>query len=187
MSRTIARLILAMLLLPATGVVFVLCIAVLAQSNGPPSVPGLLAMWFAVYAFVFTYWILLWRSSVRWTDGRIVQTVMASVGSLFVGAAFGAVCSALNRGIPIQPLILFGGGIVPIVWVLATVILWRETAAERMQRLTALGGAVRVECPLCGYDLSGLRDLRCPECGSAFTLDQLLASQPKREEHPAEL
>ena len=30
----------------------------------------------------------------------------------------------------------------------------------------------------CAYDMTGLKGTRCPECGSEFTLDELLASQP---------
>jgi predicted amidophosphoribosyltransferase len=76
---------------------------------------------------------------------------------------------------------------VPIVWVLATVILWRETAAERLARMSRLVSHPTVLCPVCGYNLSGLREARCPECGGSFTLDELAASQPQRDEHPAEL
>jgi hypothetical protein len=36
---------------------------------------------------------------------------------------------------------------------------------------------VRVNCPECGYLLVGLRDLRCPECGTQFTLDELIRAQ----------
>ena len=82
---------------------------------------------------------------------------------------------------------LLGGGTVPIVWVLATVLLWRETNAERVARMSNLIGNPTVVCPFCGYNLSGLREARCPECGNSFTLDQLAASQPRRDEHPAEL
>jgi hypothetical protein len=30
-----------------------------------------------------------------------------------------------------------------------------------------------IPCLKCGYDLTGLREARCPECGSQYTLDQL--------------
>ena len=76
--------------------------------------------------------------------------------------------------------VLFGGGLPPIVWVLATVLIWRETPQERMQRITAMG-TDSVSCPVCGYNLTGLREARCPECGSSFTLDQLLSGQPQRD------
>ncbi|MDB5303490.1 MAG: hypothetical protein JWM97_1039, partial [Phycisphaerales bacterium] len=38
-----------------------------------------------------------------------------------------------------------------------------------------------VVCPTCGYNLTGLTATRCPECGSQFTLDELMAAQPGRE------
>jgi hypothetical protein len=69
---------------------------------------------------------------------------------------------------------------VPIVWVLMTVVVWRETTAERTHRLAA-AGADRIVCPMCGYAMTGLREARCPECGAAYTLEQLIATQPSRE------
>lgn len=37
-------------------------------------------------------------------------------------------------------------------------------------------------CPLCEYNLRGLSDARCPECGSQYTWAELL--DPRRREHP---
>ena len=74
MSATIVRLILAMLILPVTGAVFLLAfVAVLARSSGrgPPSISAVLMLWMGVYTFVATYWILLWRSTVKWTRARV--------------------------------------------------------------------------------------------------------------------
>src|SRR5687768_524801 len=39
-----------------------------------------------------------------------------------------------------------------------------------------------VHCPLCGYNLSGLTEPRCPECGYASDWDDLL--HPERNLHP---
>ena len=39
-----------------------------------------------------------------------------------------------------------------------------------------------VECPLCGYNLRGLVEARCPECGAAFDFDEL--RDPARRKHP---
>jgi hypothetical protein len=36
---------------------------------------------------------------------------------------------------------------------------------------------VQVNCPGCDYSLIGLRDLRCPECGLEFTIDELIRAQ----------
>jgi hypothetical protein len=189
-SATIARLILAMLILPATGVVFLLAfVAVLARGGGqgPPSLGGVAVLWMVVYAFVATYWILLWRSTVRWTRARVRNTALAGLLSLAGGAAFAAALVAVSRAIPNGIALLLGGGGVPIVWVLSTVLLWRETPAERLARMSGLVANPTVLCPVCGYNLSGLREARCPECATTFTLDELAAAQPQRDEHPAEL
>lgn len=175
MTATIARLVLAMLILPATGVVFAITLAVLLKPARPPSVQELLVLWAVVYAFAGTYWVLLWRGVVRWTRGRVVRTAGATALALLIGAAFAGFALALNHRLPAQFLILVGGAIVPIVWVLATVVLWRETPHERADRLAALGG--KVACPLCGYNLAGLPTSPCPECGGRFTLDRLAAAQ----------
>ena len=42
--------------------------------------------------------------------------------------------------------------------------------------------AVDLHCPLCGYDLRGLADGRCPECGFAFRRAELLDAE--RDRHP---
>jgi rubrerythrin len=60
-----------------------------------------------------------------------------------------------------------------------TVLVWRETNAERAARLAAVG-ASEIVCPVCGYRMAGLREARCPECGAAFTIEQLVAAQPNR-------
>lgn len=190
MTATIARLILAMLILPATGAVFLLVfIAVIARSagSGPPGAGGVGVLWAIVYAFVATYWILLWRSTVKWTAARVRNTALAALLALGGGAVFAGTLMAVARQIPPGIAMLLGGGFVPIVWVLGTVLLWRETPSERLARMSKLISAPTVLCPVCGYNLTGLREARCPECGGSFTLDQLAASQPQREEHPAEL
>src|SRR3954471_15021106 len=190
MSATIARLILAMLILPATGAVFLLgFVAVVARSsgNGPPRMLDVAVLWVFVYAFVATYWILLWRSTVRWTGARVRNTALAGLLAMAGGVAFAGALVAISRAIPQGIALLLGGGGVPIVWVLATVLLWRESPAERLARMSNLVLHPTVLCPVCGYNLSGLREARCPECGASFTLDELAASQPQRDEHPADL
>jgi hypothetical protein len=132
-------------------------------------------LWTLVYTFIGAYWVLLWRGVVRWTRRRVGLTLLATLGSIGCGVFVGVMCVALNGQMPPPIGILFGGGVVPIVWTVATVVLWRETPAERVARLTA-GGAPPAACPLCGYSLVGLRECRCPECGATFTIDQLLAA-----------
>ena len=185
MTRLVARLVLAMLLLPMTGAVLVICFALFVIRPGPPAVMSLLGMWAAVYAFVGVYWVLLWRGAVRWTAARIARTIAATLLALAAGAAVATLCMTFNRNLPPQLAVLAGGGIVPIMWVLATVLIWRETQRERLERLAVLGGTVA--CPICGYNLAGLSEARCPECGSTFTLERLMAGQQRQEERAASL
>lgn len=41
----------------------------------------------------------------------------------------------------------------------------------------APSGEVRVFCPRCRYSMVGLRESRCPECGTQYTLDDLIRQQ----------
>ena len=180
MTAMVARLVLAMLLLPMTGAVFVVTMTTMIRPAGPPDTSQLLTLWGIVYLFVGLYWVLLWAGVVHWTTRRIVLTAAATVVSLALGAVVGLVAIIMNHVLPGPLALMAGGGIVPIVWVLATVLVWKETPAERVQRLAGIG-APAVTCPLCGYNLAGLHEARCPECGGQFTLDQLVSTSTKND------
>ena len=188
MTRTVARLILAMLLLPSTGAVLLLLFLALfpGPDVGPPPVARLLLMWFLLYFFVGAYWIILWHDMVLWNRRRVSLTALATVVSLAGGCALALGLMAMNRRLPPQMAVLIGGGTVPITWVLATVLIWRETAAERLGRLTS-HGMPAIACPLCGYNLAGLKEARCPECGASFTLEQIVLARPRTGAQAAEL
>jgi hypothetical protein len=148
---------------------------VVGMGGGPPPIAGLVVLWVIIYVFIAAYWILLWREVVRWTPPRVRRTVLAALGALVSGGLFGLFLTAF--ALPeLEMVVLMGGGLPPIVWVLATVLIWRETRHERLTRLAATGGRA-VICPLCGYNLTGLRDTRCPECGGHFTVDELVRAQ----------
>ena len=186
MTRTVARLILAMLLLPCTGAVFLLLFLALIPTSGPPTVRRLLLMWSSLYVFVGTYWIMLWRDMVPWNERRVRLTALATVLSIAGGGAVAFGCMAINSQVPPPITVLIGGVTVPITWILSTVLLWRETGAERLGRLTA-HGMPALACPLCGYNLAGLTEARCPECGASFTLEQIVLAQPRTATPSAEL
>ncbi len=63
-----------------------------------------------------------------------------------------------------------------VMWLIATVFIWRETAGERAARVKGPGKRA-VTCPTCGYNLTGSSECRCPECGSKFTVDELMGLQ----------
>jgi hypothetical protein len=127
------------------------------------------------WLFVAGYWWLLWRASVNWNGWRIGGSAAAIVGSAIVSGLVGVLISAaVDRGN--GDFGTFVATVLSILlWLISTVFLWRETPKERSTRLSGAGNAIT--CPTCGYNLTGLSESRCPECGTKFTLDQLLASQ----------
>ena len=130
---------------------------------------------------VAAYWLLLWRSGVAWTARRIVWTAVASAAAVTADLAAPAVLTALDDvygSASRANAMAFTIGVIAM-WLMATVFIWRETPAERAARVGASGSSA-VACPTCGYNLTGLGEARCPECGSRFTLDELLAAQPAR-------
>ena len=126
------------------------------------------------WLFLAGYWILLWRSSVRWTAARRMATVGAAVLS-FVTSLLVAV--AINEMLERDIGSFVGSVMARMLWLVATVLIWRESADERIKRLRDIG-TDNIVCPKCGYNLTGLHQARCPECGTQFTLNELLASQP---------
>jgi hypothetical protein len=151
--------------------------AAFASRGGTPAYYEIILMWAVVLMFIGAYWMLLWRDLVRWTPSRKRNTYLTTVLAVLVGGLIGSFLAYGMRANP-EAAILVGGGFVPIVWVLATVLVWRETPKERVERLIA-AGTDAVCCPVCGYNMTGLRESRCPECGSMFTLDQLLTTHTR--------
>ena len=173
MSHLIARLLLSMLVFPLGGLVYTI-VVVISFSRGQYGNEGWIVAGIVCWAFVAAYWILLWRSAVRW-EGRVGTTLVAAILCALVGAVVGAMCNTIERGFG-----AFAGTTSTILlWLVATCFIWRESPAERAQRLGA-SGRDGIVCPTCGYNLTGLKEPRCPECGTQFTLDELLASQPSR-------
>jgi hypothetical protein len=183
MSRLIARILLSIFVFPLGGLLYTVTVAVMEQamrtSGYRYSTAALIyftvaggVTWLAVGA----YWVLLWRKSVRWTSQRITGTWGAVAGATVVGVLAGSAVSGIDSGFG-----GFVGGVTAILlWLFATVLIWRESPAERVERLGDGGGVATLVCPTCGYNLTGLRELRCPECGAQYTLDQLVAAQPGR-------
>lgn len=60
-----------------------------------------------------------------------------------------------------------------------TVLIWLPTVQRlRLGRpVVNSENLVNVTCPHCGYSLIGLRELRCPECGTQFAIDELIRRQ----------
>jgi hypothetical protein len=181
MSRLIAVILLSILMFPLAVVVYLLTFFVFVVGRGYGSDDaGFVIAGLAGCTFIGVYWLVLWRKTVVWTSARRTFTTLSAAGAgllgIFIGVVMGQMVDEDEIGFIVFVATLFA----PPVWVFATILIWRETAAERAARLDKSASAL--VCPTCGYNLTGLTDTRCPECGTQFTLDQLVANQPKREQ-----
>jgi hypothetical protein len=119
--------------------------------------------------------VLLWRKSVSWSAARIVWLALLVLLAVLCAAAVSVGVGMLTG----EHFAYFLASVLaPLVWLTGTVFVWRETRAERIHRLEGAGPTV--VCPQCGYNMTGLAEARCPECGNRYTLDQLIAEQPAR-------
>src|SRR3981081_4529145 len=105
-TTVMARLVLAMLMLPATGAVFLILVFAITRRAGPPQVLHLVGIWIVIDAFVASYWLLRCRAVVRWPRRRVAWTLAASIIALLAGCAFGLFCMSLNRLLPLQVIVL---------------------------------------------------------------------------------
>ncbi|HOW70397.1 MAG TPA: hypothetical protein PKY77_07330 [Phycisphaerae bacterium] len=183
MTNLLARILLAIMLLPLAATIYLLVCFVMMGLLGwgrSGEAFGFLMATLLTGLFVTAYWLALWRNSVNWTGARIGKTTLAGLGCVSAGVVLGATMSALSR-INDPSFGIFIGGLVAIVsWLPLTVVVWKETAQERTDRLRQAATDV-LFCPRCGYNMTGLYEARCPECGARFTINQLYAAQQKHE------
>jgi hypothetical protein len=173
MSQLISRILLTIVMFPLAAILnFVVYLLLEHSANEHEEFIGALV----TTAFMVIYWLLLWRKMVRWTPQRVRYTLIAAVAGIVAGLG---VRWIITRHSDDTVGVYTGTIFVPLFWIFATAHIWRETAAERTQRI-AHAGVDALLCPSCGYNLAGLREARCPECGAAFTLDELYASQANR-------
>lgn len=182
MTRLLSRILLGILMVPLAIAIF---FSVMVPSAAEFEFPyALLCSYAAVALFVIYYWLKLWRGDIRWTARRIHATWLSALAALILGCLIGIAITylfaSINRyGSFIWDMfIIFAGLWTILLWLVFTVVLWRETPAERDERIRQCAGDV-LFCPKCGYNMTGLYESRCPECGTRYTLDQLAAAQKK--------
>ena len=122
------------------------------------------AVWFAALAW-------LWATYPRWR--RFLRTLFAV---LTVWAVTIPLCVMIEEVVR-RAEFLITGSIFMAIGITITLI---GTAAYRSlggRPLEDAAGAICVTCPGCGYSMVGLPSCQCPECGRAYTIDQLIRGQ----------
>jgi uncharacterized paraquat-inducible protein A len=181
MSRLVSRILLSIFMFPLAALFYIVVMIIAEQSMRGSGYRDRETSMFMVstvltWIVVAAYWCMLWRSGVKWNAARVAGAFGAALGAAAVGGLAGLFAASVIGGGGSFFGVFIGGILAIILWLTATVFLWRETAAERAQRIKGSSKSA-VTCPTCGYNLTGLSESRCPECGSKFTLDELLALQ----------
>ncbi|MHC4443676.1 MAG: hypothetical protein ACYTF1_02780 [Planctomycetota bacterium] len=174
MTNLLSKILLAMLMFPLAVVVFVITLIPMIDEIDP----FYALLWADIIAafFVACYWIILWQNTVRWTQYRIIATVLSSLGCLTIGSILGLVVGSFMEYEKAEFSVLFAGIFTILLWLITTILLWRETPTERAERVKLSAGDV-IFCLKCGYNMTGLHQSKCPECGTKYTVDKLLAGQ----------
>jgi len=184
MTNLLARILLSIMVFPLGGMLYVLtAFAVGLNGRGPATTTISLCVAAVVTgAFVIVYWLWLWRHSVRWTRSRIGRTGLSVLVCALLGVAISLLTMKLSArsGGAASFCVFIGGASAIILWLVLAIVLWRETPMERAERLRQSADDV-LFFPSCGYNMTGLYESRCPECGRRFTLNQLYAAQHRQE------
>jgi hypothetical protein len=115
---------------------------------------------------------LVWRGMARGV--RIGRAIGATIVIWLNAIAFSV---WLDRAIIGQEEYLIGG--IVLLAGAITIYAWAPILLGLGAKKPVISpeDLVNVECPSCGYSLIGLRELRCPECGAGFAIDELIRAQ----------
>lgn len=139
-------------------------------------------MWLALelpFATAVVLWWLLWRRAVVWNTRVKIKTVALAI--LFLASAawyyipwarnhnattgFEEFLYHSTQSLPLWGMALWFGG---------TAIIWRSDKRSRVLTSAVPSSKWVSTCPSCSYDLTGLREVRCPECGWTSTIDDVV-------------
>jgi hypothetical protein len=180
MSPSLSRLILSVVFLASILLVVFLVAMISFEVMNLRSVDGIFFVLLSSAAYMVLGWLGIWRGAVKWTPWRRSAIAVSLLGCLLAGALLGLLINSIMSHSE-EVAMLFGGGTWALLWLASTALIWRETKAERIERLKLLG-INAVACPNCGYNLTGMTTTTCPECGSKYTLDTLYANLRKTDE-----
>jgi hypothetical protein len=177
MPRLLSQILLAVLMFPLGFIVYIAVYAMVGHYLGWSSqIQANVIAGFVTWALAGLCWFWTWRPTIVWNKRRMRRTLVAVAVALLAGIVIGGMGWTVDQDLGA----MLGSAAAPLAWLAASVVAWRETDEERAKRLGKLS-AEDIVCPTCGYSLTGLTEARCPECGTQYTLSELLASQPGRE------
>ena len=173
MSHLLSRLLLAVVSIAAAPAAY-FCVFIVVEHEGlHQRVLAFLAT-DVIIAVLFTIcWIAIWAAQVTWTRTRRRLTACSLPASAAAASAIGLAFALLSGADAVGVIVAEMAWIV--LWMAGTILIWRETGAERAARLRAVATGT-VCCLRCGYNMTGLHEARCPECGTQYTLNELLAA-----------
>ncbi len=113
-------------------------------------------------------WMMIWRRQMLRSRRPVAGILVIAIASAAGGYAAWYVTddSWLHLGEIIGPWFAMS------VWIAGTAFAWRRPPLEIES--DAAGARLVIRCPKCGYDLRGVRELRCAECGAPFQLAALV-------------
>lgn len=179
MPAIVSSLIASLGLVLAAPVLFVIVFVFANRASGMRDEDASLIATALTFAMFVVVWLRIWSPLVRWSHRRTYATLVAFFASTAIGlgayVSYYSVVSFGRRGYGDSGQgVVLGAMALWAAWVFGTALAWRETPNERRLRLQA-GSTGKLPCPQCGYDLTGLHEARCPECGTQYTLNELLA------------
>jgi len=176
MTPNLVRVLLSLALLVLSVVMWLEVVVAVDQRSSTNT--AFLVADIGTVAVITLGWLAIWRRAVSWTIGRVVWTCVA-FGVAVTAAVLISLFEAVGRHNEELGLVV-GALTWGAAWFGGTALAWRETSAERAARAVS-GDSAGPVCLQCGYNMKGLREARCPECGRTYTLDELLAGQRPRD------
>ncbi len=170
MNNLVSQILFATLL-PIVLVVFTISLIIFVDFTG--IYPHVVSVGLAVLIFTSLYWWMLWRRMVHWNARRVWLTIVLIIGCIAAIAVPGLL---IDTRMWTEEITFVSTSLSILAFLMLSIVIWRDTSAECVARLRMQAGRP-VRCPRCSYDMTGLHEARCPECGSAYTLDELLAAQ----------
>lgn len=187
MTRVVVRILTSLLCVPAIAVICVFIGAALSKHRRIDEDVAVTVAFSVAPLLGVGAWLVVWNRMIRWSVRRKLATlaIVAAVPVLDLAVAIGtAIVLPSGSGDWSFTASMANLAIGIFAWI-GCLWVWSETPRERFKRIEQIGAGARV-CPACRYDMSGLTNLRCPECGGVYTLAQIEDAH-RRIETPADL